>query len=87
MDADEVADLITFIPSYGRERIRAFLQRLREEAGCLGGHRAEVRGGHQQISATKSVKSRLGLSLPVRRKRRASDGASALLYEHNLPNP
>jgi hypothetical protein len=25
--------------------------------------------------------------LPVRRKRRASDGASALLYEHNLPNP
>jgi hypothetical protein len=58
-----------------------------KKAGCLGGHRAEVRGGHQQTSATKSVKSRLGLSLPVRRKRRASDGASALLYEHNLPNP
>jgi len=57
MDADEVAELITFIPSYGRERIRAFLQRLREEAGCLGGHRAEVRGGHQQTSATKSAKA------------------------------
>jgi hypothetical protein len=25
--------------------------------------------------------------LPVRRKMRSSDGASALLYEHNLPNP
>ena len=32
-------------------------------------------------------RSRLGLSLPVRSKKRSSDGASALLYEHNLPNP